>query len=112
MGIQIANAETMPAVTYDKIHVTKLEIIQPTFADDSVQPVYQVIIHYRHYGVTNGIRYYMNEEIQKVAIDDFLSSALQDAAIGDTTLLSALQSIEVAVAAIIADQTGAVTSIV
>lgn len=112
MGIQISNADSMPAVTYDKIHMTKLEISQPIFADDSSQPQYSVAINFRHFGVVDGIRYYKNEDVQRVTLADFLSAATADAAQGDMTLLSALQSIEVAVAAIIADQTGAQTSVV
>jgi hypothetical protein len=112
MGIQISNAESLPAVTYDKIHMTKLEIIQPTFELDNQQPIYQVIIHYRHYGVTAGKRYYKNEDIQRISIDDFIVLALTDAQAGDTTLLSALQSIEVAVASIIGDQTGIQTTVI
>lgn len=112
MGIQIANPVAMPAVTYDRIHMTRLEIVQPTFEDDALTPKYEVAIYYRHYGVTNGIRYYAAEEVQRVALNDFLATAMADAAQGDTTLITALQSIEVAVAAIIADQSGEATSIV
>ena len=106
MGIQITNAESVPAVTYDKIHMTKMEIIQPIFTNDSLDPKYEVIICFRHYGVTNGIRYYKNEELNKVALPDFLASAMSDAMAGDITLLTALQNIEIAVASIISDQSG------
>jgi hypothetical protein len=111
MGIQIAVAESQPAVTYNQIHMTKLEIVQPIFSDNAAVPLYQVIINFRHYGVTDGIRYYQTEEVQRVAIDDFVSAAMTAAAGGDMTLLNALQSIELAVAGIIADQTGAQTAI-
>lgn len=112
MGIQIANAVSMPAVTYDKIHMTRLEIVQPVFTDDAQQPVYQVVIYYRHYGVTDGVRYYMNEDVQRASIEDFMSVALSKANAGDTTLLSALQSIETAIATIIAEQSGLQVSVV
>lgn len=112
MGIQIINAISVPAITYDKIHMTKLEIIQPTFEEDAQQPKYQVIISYRHYGVgSDGKRYYMNEDLQRVSVDDFITVALNDAAQGDMTMLTALQSIESAVASIISDQTGVETSV-
>jgi hypothetical protein len=112
MGIQVTQADSMPAVTYDKIHLTKLEIIQPIFEDDTKTPLYQVIISYRHYGVVNGVRYYKNEELQRVSIDDFITLAATDAAQGDMTLVNALGSIEVAVAGIISDQTGNTTTVV
>lgn len=91
MGIQIANADSMPAVTYNKIHMTKLEISQPQFTDDGQVPKYQVNIYYRHYGVTDGVRYYKNEELKAVGIEDFLALAMTKAQAGDTDLLAALQ---------------------
>lgn len=113
MGIQIATAVSKPAITYNKIHLTKLEVSQPTFEDDTSLPNYEVVIHYRHYGVdTNNVRHYMNEDLQRVSVTDFLGKAMQEAQAGDSTLLSALQGIEAAVAAILADQTGNSTSIV
>ena len=112
MGIAIATAKSLPAVTYDKIHLTRLEIVQPVFDDDAAAPVYQVRVCYRHFGVADGLRYYANEDVQVVALPDFLASAMADAAQGDMTLVGALQAIEAAVAAIIADQTGVATSVV
>lgn len=112
MGIQISSANSVPAVTYDKIHVTKLEIVQPIFNVDGAHPIYQVLISYRHYGVVEGIRYYMSEEVQRIAIDDFITMAATDAANGNMTLVDALNSIEAAIAAIIGDQTGVSTTIV
>jgi hypothetical protein len=111
MGIQIVDATSMPAVTYDRIHMTKLEISQATFEQDTQQAVYEVVICYRHYGVTDGVRYYKNEDINRVSIADFITAGMEAAAQGDMTLLGALQSIEVAVAAIIQDQTGVTTSV-
>lgn len=112
MGIQVNNPDSMPAIVYDKIHMTKLEITQPAFENDSLQPKYEVLISYRHYGVTNGIRYYKNEDVNRVAIDDFLVLAMQKVQSGDTDLINALQSIEIAVAAIISDQTNTSATVV
>lgn len=112
MGIQVTNPDSMPAVTYDKIHMTQMQITQPIFDSDTQQPIYQVLINYRHYGVANGIRYYKNEEVQRVSLSDFIQTAMADAQQGDMTLINALQSIEVAVAAIISDQTGEETLVI
>lgn len=112
MGIKLNNADSMPAVTYDKIHLSRLEITQPTQTADAEAPKYSVIINYRHYGVVDGVRYYKLEDVQRVAIEDFLQLAMTDYAAGDPTLLQALGSIELAVAGIISDQTGAQTSVV
>lgn len=112
MGIQVSNPDSMPAVTYDKIHMSSLEITQEVFENDTLPPVYKVLINYRHYGVANGIRYYKNEDVHRVSLNDFLASAMEDAAQGDMTLVGALQSIEVAVAAIISDQTNSQATVV
>lgn len=112
MGIQISNPDVMPSITYDKIHVTKLDISQPTFDDDTLQPKYQVTISYRHYGVVDGVRHYKKEDAQRVYIEDFLTVAATDAAAGDMTLLNAMSGIELAIANIISDQRGVTTTVV
>lgn len=113
MGIQLITAVSLPAITYNRIHVTKLEIVQPVFEDDTLPPKYDVLISYRRYGVAvDNKRYYMNEDIQRISVVDFLSVAMADAQAGDNTMLNALQAIEAAVANIITDQTGNSTSIV
>lgn len=111
MGIQIANPVTMPAVTYDKIHMTKLDVTQPILDNDEMTPRYQVVISYRHYGVVNGARLYKNEDVQRISLDDFLTKAQTKAQAGDTSLMNALTSIETAIASIIADQTGVETTV-
>lgn len=105
MGIEIANAESVPAITYNKVHMTKLEIVQPVSNDDNSVPSIQLQLHYRHYGVVDGVRYFKNEDVQRVTIDDFVALATADAVAGDMTLINALKGIESAVAGIIADQT-------
>lgn len=113
MGIKLANGVAVPAITYDMIHLTNLTITQQVFTDDAQAPVYMVDVYYKHYGVVDGVRYYNpNEDVQHINIRDFIVVAQADAAQGDTTLLQALSSIEQAVAAIIADQTGASVSLV
>lgn len=112
MGIQIDNAVSVPAITYNKIYMTKLEIIQPVIEDDVQAPKYQVVISYRHYGVgADSKRYFYSEDLQRIAVDDFYALAMADAGSGDMTMINALQSIEAAVAAIIGDQTGANVSV-
>lgn len=112
MGIEISSAETTPSVTYNRIHLTRLEISQPVQASDSAAPIYEVIINYRYFGVVNGTRFYKNEDVQRIGISDFLTLALANAGQGDTTLITALQSIELAVATIIAEQTGSGTTVI
>lgn len=112
MGIQISSAETKPAITYNKVHMTKLEVMQPTQTDDLATPKYQVIISYRHYGIVDNVRYYKDEDVHRVAIDDFIALATADAMQGNMILANSLSSIEAAVAAIISDQTGVQATVV
>lgn len=75
MGIQIENAIVKPSVVYNRIHMTKLEIVQPTQANDAATPKYEVIIFYRHYGVVEGVRYYKDEELNVVSIGGIVSES-------------------------------------
>jgi hypothetical protein len=111
MGIQIANPPVQIAVVYDHIHLARLEIDQAVFEDDALPPVYKVRVAYRKYGIVDGVRHYQPAE-HVIGVSDFLQLAMQKVGSGDTSLVSALQAIEQAVAAIIADNTGNATSVV
>lgn len=111
MGIQINSPEVVPAVTYDRVHMTRMVVNQPLSDDDAAQPIYQVEINYRLYGIVNGFRYYKNEEPHRIVIDDYFSKALADYANGDEVLLNAFVAIEQAIAAIIKDQAGLDTTV-
>ena len=102
MGISIANPPSHPAVVYDKVHLMNLEVSQPIFHDDTLSPVYEVVISYRLYGISDGVRHYKGDT-HEIVIKDFLANAITKAQVGDMRLLVALQSIEAAVAAIITD---------
>ena len=105
MGIQITSgAAAQPAVIYDKVHVTNLIVQQPIYTNDADQPQYRIEVHYRIYGVADGVRYYTADPVQIIVLEDFLTKAMSEAAGGDMTLLDALGGIESAVAAILNDQ--------
>lgn len=112
MGIQIQNAAIKPAIVYDRIHLTHLEINQPTFEADANQAVYTLKLTYRHYGIVDGIRYYQSEDVNTISVDDYLTLAMTKAAAGDMTMISAMQSIEAIVASLIASETGGVASVI
>lgn len=100
MGIRIESAPSQPAVVYDRIHVLALMIEQSIYHDDSKDPVYEVQIDYRLYGVQDGQRYY-HGPIHHVEVDDFIVLAREKAAAGDMTLANALPAIESAIAVIL-----------
>jgi hypothetical protein len=112
MGIQITNAEVFPAIEYNKVHLVRLEISQPVFTNDSLQPVYVVNVAYKVYGVLNGTRYYKDEPVREITIPNFIDAAMADAANGDMSLANSLVAIEGAVASIIADNLQTQVSVV
>lgn len=112
MGITRAAPDAQPAVTFDHIHMTRLEIVQPVFTLDSQAPVYGVQVWYVEYGIdVGGIRHYKPGSPVQVGLGDFLAAATAKAATGDMALLTALGAIQSAVAAIITDQTGVATTV-
>jgi hypothetical protein len=112
MGIQLATAVSQPEVVFDKVHVTTLTVEQPLNTDDSKPPYYKVLIEYRLYGVdADGQRHYQSLT-HEADVKDFFAVAMLQAQNGDPRLIQALATIEVAIAAIIAEQTGIATEVV
>lgn len=103
MGIELDIQNLQPAVNINRVFLTRLEISQPFCCDDLVAPKYEVTIEYRTYGVAPDGQRHFSGESREVHIKDFLTHAQAEAANGDMTQLGALQAIEGAVAAIIAD---------
>ena len=108
MGIQIDNPNSQPAVTFDKLHLCQLVISQPTFDDDTQNPVYSVAITTRNYGVLDGVRHYDMSQLapESVGLNDYLTEAMVRAGDGDLRLINALTAIQEAVAVIYATKTG------
>lgn len=111
MGIKIAQGLNAPAVIYDKIFVSNLQITQIPISLDNMTPKYKVFIEYRLYGVHEGARVY-HPEMREVEINDFITTAMTKASTGDMSLVTALQSIETAVAAILTDELGTGTEVI
>lgn len=112
MAVQITDAESVPAVSYNRIHLLRLDVDQPISSSDTAAPVYSVRLVYQKYGVVDGVRYYHSCGAQELNLPDYFSLAMADAQQGDTTLLGALQAIEAAIAAILTDQAGLQASVV
>lgn len=113
MAIIRSSPDSQPAVVFDHIHMTRLEIIQPCNTDNTAAPLYQVRIHYREYGVDlSGVRHYKAGEPVEIGLPDYLTAAMAKAAAGDMDLVNALTAIQAAVAQVITDQTGVATTVV
>ena len=104
MGIRLTKATAQPAVVFDRVHLMTMEIVQPIFFNDNLQPIYKVRVEYRLYGVDDtGTRHYQGET-KEIEIENFLAEAIADYENGDPTLYQALGGIEMAVAAIIKNE--------
>ncbi len=111
MGIQVKTADSQPAVVFDKVHVYELKVEQPQFIDDSRPPYYVVTILYRMYGIDNeGKRHYQGNTFE-IEVKDFFGVAMEQYNQGDPRLLTALGTIESAIAAIITQQMNVETQV-
>jgi hypothetical protein len=111
MGIQITNAPVAPSMSYDRVHVTALRIIQEIYYDDNQYPKYRVEVEYRLYGVAGGQRYYQIGDVKHVVIPDYIPVAQAALMDGDPTMLAALHGIEQAVAVILSQEGGLNTTL-
>lgn len=103
MGIALDIENTLPEVNRNRVFLTRLEITQARRTDDASDPHYKVVVEYSLYGVDgNGVRHFSGNDAE-VVVPDFLAQARSEAGKGDMSLVLALQAIEGAVAAIIAD---------
>lgn len=112
MGIKLVAVAPAPAIKYEYVFMTRLEIEQVREKNSHKSPVYNVVIEYRLYGVdADGVRHF-HPEHKEMYLKDYLILATQKAATGDLDMIKAMLSIERAVASIIEDQTGIATEIV
>jgi hypothetical protein len=112
MGIQVLSNLVQPEIAFNRVHLLRLEITQPTFQADHFSPRYHVMIEYRLFGSDEqGVRHYHPETVE-VEFNDFLQHAMVLAQQGDMTLVSALQSIETAIASIISKEQGMTAQVV
>lgn len=114
MAIELSTGQTIPSVTFNRIHLTKLEIIQPIVDQSTDTPPFMVTIEYRKYGQdTNGVRYYSNDPTKRIHISDYISAAT-DVYSKDNTdpRLSAFDAIQHAIAKFIEEHEGAEATVI
>ena len=105
MGIEIKDAGSVTNVSFNRIHLVKLEIFQHHQKEDGPASVYDVTISYRYYGVDEaGVRHYKG--VGTYTIKDFIPVAYQRAATGEPLLLQTFGMVQEAVAEMIKMQTG------
>ena len=102
MTIVTQGGDTTEALDFKYIFMVSLGIFQSE--QYSSPPVYDVKINYKPFAEdSQGVRHYW-PKTKHIHIEDYLRLASEKAAAGDTDLLVAIQSIEKALASIIADQ--------
>ena len=104
MAIEITNAKSVPAITYNRIFMNSLKITQLGENNNNASPKYTLTIEYSLYGIDDdNIRYFL-PKVRIINIPDYLSVAMQKAQTGDMDLIVAMQAIEAAIAKILEDQ--------
>lgn len=104
MAIQIDNADTLPALVYDRVLMQNLQITQKLSPKDAVQAHYTLTVELRMYAVDgDGNRHY-GPKTDMIIINDYLAEAMKKAMQGDMDLAMAAEAIENALVQIIKDQ--------
>lgn len=111
MGIRLGNGPEKPALVYDQVYLTKLEIEQFITTDDTQYPRYSVRIEYRLFGVHENVRHF-HPETCEAWLPDFVAKAQELAAKGDMSFFVALQSIESVVASVIQNDRNTSTELI
>lgn len=114
MAIETSDGILLPGVMQNRLHMCKLTIDQSRVANSGDQPKYVVRVGYVKYGQdAQGDRYYDEISGMQGLMDlDYLALAMQDAAVGNTTLLDALAAVQAAVARLYEIKTGSVATVV
>jgi len=104
MAIQIDNADTTPALVYDRVLMQNLQITQKLAPTDAVQAHYILTVDLRMYAVDEeGNRHY-GPKTDRIEIVDYLAKAIEKAMQGDMDLAMAAEAIENALVQIVKDQ--------
>ena len=104
MAIKIQTPTVPETLVYDKIFMTSIHITQVENSNDSLPPRYDIKIEYKTYAVdSNNVRHF-SRETYEVEVMDYLQAATGKATLGDTTMITALMSVEEVVALLITDK--------
>ena len=101
MAIVISTPEIPETLVYDRVLLRELKITQGTSQDGSVPPVYAVDIDYVIYALDSNKKRHFKKKSFGAKINDYKSTALAQADLGDTRMIDALYAIESALAQII-----------
>ena len=104
MAIQVDNADSVPALVYDRVLMQNLQITQKLAPVDNVRAYYTLSVELRMYAVDGeGNRHY-GPKVDSILIEDYLAKATEKAMAGDMDLAMAAEAIENALVKIMVDQ--------
>lgn len=112
MGIKLTSAEQRPGVTFDQVFVVRLVINQRHQDVHTQQPVFEVTIKYRTFGVdSDGVRHYSGKGIHTIKIDDWITHCVEHHST-EPPVLAAMDAIEAAIAVLIAEDRKTSTAVI
>lgn len=101
MGIQASGGRLVEALNYNNVYLRHLSIDQNHIKNSGENPIYAIKVAYQLYAVDSSGTVIYDNKLRTIKIPDYLPLAMEKAAIGDTDLLVAIQSIEVALSKLI-----------
>ena len=112
MGVRkLDSTESVEALTYDRVWMDNLSIVQDEILNDAANPKYKVTVNYRMYAIAANGDYYFKNVPNTAVINDYFTFAMTAAGGGNMSFADGMAAIEVVVAGVIADQTGIATEV-
>lgn len=113
MGIQkLSNTESVEALTYDRVWMDSLKIMQGEITNDAQSPKYEVEVTYRMYALDSSGNMHFRNAPTSIKLTDFYAIAITNAGNGDMIYANGLGAVEAVIAKMIEDQQGINTQVV
>ena len=94
MHYKLETAKSRTGVSYDQIHLIRLNAQQSHRDNINDHPVFNILVKYRTYGVdAQGNVEYSSEGIKEVRLNDFLKIATEKQVNGDPRFLGTFQAL-------------------
>lgn len=112
MAITRLLPESQVAITFDKIQFVRMEIHQPKFSNNALNPVILLKCWYREYGLdAKNTRYYKQGEPVEIEVADFFALAKEQQAAGVVVFSNLLLNMERSIARLIKEKIGIDTTV-
>lgn len=112
MAITRALPDSQVAITFDKIHFVRMELHQPKFSNNALDPVILLKCWYREYGLdATNTRYYKQGEPVEIEITDIFALAKEQKTAGVVVFSNFLTAMERSIAKLIKEKIGIDTTV-